>query len=79
MTSGCCRVCGWAEVASAYALREWPDPAGTATPRRVPGVRIGHPDGHLRAAHDGLARGADLRGDLVWSVLDNFEWAEGGL
>jgi beta-glucosidase len=32
---------------------------------------------HFRAAHDALARGVDLRGYFVWSLLDNFEWAEG--
>ncbi|SEG92073.1 broad-specificity cellobiase [Thermomonospora echinospora] len=39
--------------------------------------RIGYLDGHLRAAHAALAAGVDLRGYLVWSLLDNFEWAEG--
>ncbi|MFI7428331.1 GH1 family beta-glucosidase [Micromonospora sp. NPDC049836] len=39
--------------------------------------RVRYLDGHLRAAHDALARGVDLRGYLVWSLLDNFEWAEG--
>ena len=24
-----------------------------------------------------MKRGADLRGYMVWSFLDNFEWAEG--
>ena len=32
---------------------------------------------HLVAAHDALAAGVDLRGFFVWSLLDNFEWAEG--
>ncbi|GAB3581518.1 GH1 family beta-glucosidase [Amycolatopsis endophytica] len=32
---------------------------------------------HLRAAHAALARGVDLRGFSYWSLLDNFEWAEG--
>ncbi|MEU4712665.1 GH1 family beta-glucosidase [Micromonospora purpureochromogenes] len=39
--------------------------------------RIAYLDGHLRAAHQAIARGVDLRGYLVWSLLDNFEWAEG--
>ncbi|WP_344745826.1 LacI family DNA-binding transcriptional regulator [Streptosporangium vulgare] len=34
-------------------------------------------EGHLRAAHAAIEAGADLRGFLVWSLLDNFEWAEG--
>ncbi len=34
-------------------------------------------EGHLRAAHAAIEAGADLRGYLVWSLLDNFEWAEG--
>ncbi|MET8334219.1 GH1 family beta-glucosidase [Streptosporangium canum] len=39
--------------------------------------RTGYLDGHLRAVHAALAAGADVRGYLVWSLLDNFEWAEG--
>ncbi|SDY07366.1 broad-specificity cellobiase [Micromonospora pattaloongensis] len=39
--------------------------------------RVSYLDGHLRAAHEAIARGVDLRGYLVWSLLDNFEWAEG--
>ena len=27
--------------------------------------------------HRSLERGVDLRGYLVWSLLDNFEWAYG--
>jgi beta-glucosidase len=34
-------------------------------------------DAHLRACHDAIAAGVDLRGFFVWSLLDNFEWAEG--
>ncbi|MGW0591880.1 GH1 family beta-glucosidase [Streptosporangium sp. NPDC002607] len=34
-------------------------------------------EGHLRAAHAAIEAGSDLRGFLVWSLLDNFEWAEG--
>jgi beta-glucosidase len=39
--------------------------------------RTAYLDAHLRACHDALAAGVDLRGFFVWSLLDNFEWAEG--
>jgi beta-glucosidase len=39
--------------------------------------RIAFLEGHLQACHDAISRGVDLRGYLVWSLLDNFEWAEG--
>src|SRR5512132_1149294 len=40
-------------------------------------ARIRFLDGHLRAAHRAIQGGVDLRGYFVWSLLDNFEWAEG--
>jgi beta-glucosidase len=39
--------------------------------------RVTFLDAHLRAAHAALAHGVDLRGYFYWSLLDNFEWAEG--
>jgi beta-glucosidase len=39
--------------------------------------RIRFLEGHLRAAHQALEQGVDLRGYFVWSLLDNFEWHEG--
>jgi beta-glucosidase len=39
--------------------------------------RIDYLDGHIRAVADAMAAGVDVRGYLVWSLLDNFEWAEG--
>ncbi|MEA3376944.1 MAG: GH1 family beta-glucosidase [Chloroflexota bacterium] len=32
---------------------------------------------HLRAVHEAIDAGADVRGYLVWSLLDNFEWSMG--
>ncbi|MFF5989566.1 GH1 family beta-glucosidase [Prauserella flavalba] len=39
--------------------------------------RIAFVEAHLRAAHAALQKGVDLRGYFYWSLLDNFEWAEG--
>ncbi|MFF9041642.1 GH1 family beta-glucosidase [Streptomyces sp. NPDC014892] len=39
--------------------------------------RIAYLDGHVRALHAASEAGVDLRGYFVWSLLDNFEWAEG--
>jgi beta-glucosidase len=39
--------------------------------------RIDYLDLHLRAIHDAIDEGVDLRGYFVWSLLDNFEWAHG--
>ncbi|WP_460543090.1 GH1 family beta-glucosidase [Glycomyces halotolerans] len=40
-------------------------------------ARIDYLDGYLRAAGAAIEKGVDLRGYFVWSLLDNFEWAEG--
>jgi beta-glucosidase len=39
--------------------------------------RIDYLDGHIRALHRAVESGIDVRGYFVWSLLDNFEWAEG--
>ena len=54
----------------------WDDPlpvAGrVADPRRVAYLH-----GHLLAARDAIEAGVPLAGYFAWSLLDNFEWAEG--
>jgi beta-glucosidase len=39
--------------------------------------RIAYLDGHLRAVRSAIDDGVDVRGYFVWSLLDNWEWAEG--
>ena len=40
-------------------------------------ARIDFLDSHIRALYDAIEAGVDVRGYLTWSLLDNFEWAEG--
>ncbi|MEV0615505.1 GH1 family beta-glucosidase [Nonomuraea sp. NPDC050404] len=40
-------------------------------------ARVAYLDGHLTAMRQAMAEGVDVRGYFVWSLLDNFEWAEG--
>ncbi|MDD0858725.1 family 1 glycosylhydrolase [Arthrobacter alpinus] len=39
--------------------------------------RIDYTDTHLRALHDAMRAGVDVRGYFHWSLMDNFEWAAG--
>jgi beta-glucosidase len=39
--------------------------------------RVDYLRAHLRAAHDAIQAGANLQGYYVWSLMDNFEWAQG--
>ena len=39
--------------------------------------RIAYFDGYLRAAAEAIADGVPLAGYVAWSLMDNFEWAEG--
>ncbi|MEV0970396.1 GH1 family beta-glucosidase [Microtetraspora glauca] len=39
--------------------------------------RIDYLDGHIKAIRRAQAEGVDVRGYFIWSLLDNFEWAEG--
>ncbi|MDX6740923.1 GH1 family beta-glucosidase [Actinocorallia sp. A-T 12471] len=40
-------------------------------------ARIAYYDAHLREVARAIADGADVRAYYAWSLLDNFEWAEG--
>ena len=50
-----------------------PDARGVVNDSR----RIDFHRGYLEAVHRAIADGADVRGYHVWSLIDNFEWAEG--
>jgi beta-glucosidase len=39
--------------------------------------RVDYLSGYFSAAAQALREGVDLRGYFVWSLLDNFEWAQG--
>src|SRR5690606_21602767 len=39
--------------------------------------RIDFIEGHLTVLADAIDAGVDVRGYFAWSLLDNFEWAEG--
>jgi len=53
------------------------DPPPGADGRIDDAHRIGYLREHLKALHDAIGRGADVRGYFVWSLLDNFEWSLG--
>lgn len=55
------------------ALHDYVDPEGRVNDAE----RVAFVAAHLRAAHEAIALGADLRGYFAWSFLDTFEWAEG--
>jgi beta-glucosidase len=55
------------------AYDDYVDPEGDVDDEE----RIAYLDGHLRALHEAIAQGVDVRGYFCWSLLDNFEWAEG--
>jgi len=56
----------------------WITENGCAYPRSTDDAdRVSYLDGHLRAVRGAIDAGVDVRGYCVWSLLDNFEWAEG--
>ena len=55
------------------ALHDEPTPEGTVDDQQ----RILFLEGHFAAALGAIGTGVDVRGYFVWSLMDNFEWAEG--
>jgi beta-glucosidase len=55
------------------SVADKPDASGVVNDQ----PRIRYLDGHIRAVADAITAGVDVRGYLTWSLLDNFEWAEG--
>lgn len=53
------------------------DPAPTADGRIADPRRVAYLRSHLAAVLAALRAGADVRGYFAWSLLDNFEWAQG--
>jgi beta-glucosidase len=55
------------------AIDDTPGPDGQVhDPRRIDYLRT-----HLAAVEEAIGRGVDVRGYFAWSLMDNFEWAEG--
>jgi beta-glucosidase len=55
------------------AYDDEPDDTGRVADQR----RIDYLDSHLRAVGEAIEAGVDVRGYFTWSLVDNFEWAEG--
>ncbi|MFL5481199.1 MAG: GH1 family beta-glucosidase [Gemmatimonadaceae bacterium] len=53
------------------------DPPSPINGRIDDPLRIEYYRQHLRAAHDAMRQGVDLRGYYAWSLLDNYEWSLG--
>lgn len=55
------------------AVHDYVDPEGGVDDEE----RVSFLDSYFRAAHEATTQGVNLQGYMVWSFLDNFEWAEG--
>jgi beta-glucosidase len=53
------------------------DPPHTIDGRVEDPLRVEYYRQHLRAAHEAMKEGVNLRGYYAWSLLDNYEWAHG--
>jgi beta-glucosidase len=53
------------------------DPPHTIDGRVEDPLRVEYYREHLRAAHEAMQKGVNLRGYYAWSLLDNYEWSLG--
>ena len=53
------------------------DPPAVEGPILDDPLRVAYLRDHLRAAHEAMRQGVDVRGYFVWSLMDNFEWSAG--
>lgn len=55
----------------------FPDPATLAGDQLADPLRVDYLRTHLLAVRDAIEAGVDVRGYMVWSLLDNLEWSLG--
>ena len=55
----------------------WYDPPHATDGRINDPLRVAYLRNHLKALHDAIAEGVDVRGYMAWSLLDNLEWSLG--
>jgi len=53
------------------------DPPTVRNGRVVDNLRVDYLREHILAVHAAIQRGVDVRGYMVWSLLDNLEWSQG--
>ena len=53
------------------------DPPTASSGRVNDPLRVAYFRGHLRAIHEAIEQGVDLRGYCAWSLMDNMEWSHG--
>jgi beta-glucosidase len=53
------------------------DPPKAEGGRMSDPLRLAYYRSHLRAIHDAIDQGVDLRGYCAWSLMDNLEWSLG--
>jgi len=55
----------------------WYDPPHATDGRIHDPMRVDYLKTHLRALHEAISKGVDVRGYMAWSLLDNLEWSLG--